>query len=34
MAPEIMPTIEPTQAIIKRGELGSGMELIMAASLG
>jgi len=34
MAPEIMPTIGPAQAIIKRGELSGGMELIMAASLG
>lgn len=34
IAPEIMPTIGPTQVIIKRGESGSGIVPIIAASLG
>ena len=34
IAPEVMPIIGPTNAIITRGELGRGMEAIIPASLG
>jgi hypothetical protein len=34
ITPDTTPTIGPTQAIIKRGEFRSGIEPIIAASLG